>query len=113
MAHRSIRHPIPGGFVEEGIFEHEGRSFSAGGAAVHGDRAAGYPKRRGDYGYVLMDWNGKEVVGTDGAKKKCWRTPRSHVSNEMCVFEFTIGGRRFTGRSAGEGMFWQGRAKRR
>jgi hypothetical protein len=71
-----------------------------------GKRVAGEPGRPR---VTLTDWHGKVIgAGTEG---RCWRTPRSHVSTTMCQYEFVVDGKRYTGRSAGEGMVFSGKLK--
>lgn len=88
---------------EIGVVIHEGRSFSAWGAVVTPDAAAAYLGADG----VLTNWQG-EPIGTYRVVST-WRTPRSFVSSRMRQVEATIGGVRYTGRSAGVGMLWKGK----
>lgn len=82
--------------------EHEGREFSALGSVVTPDRATAYVAK--DFRHVT-DWSGN-VIGTCVVVSS-WRTPRS--CDRMYQIRATIGGRTYTGRSAGAGMLWRGK----
>lgn len=89
-------------------FEHDGQVYESGGAYVSPVYAIGYLGRE-DGRLVLTSWKGirlgtARIVAT-------WRTPGSYVSSHYHQVEATINGAIYTGRSAGEGMIWKGRAK--
>lgn len=85
---------------------HNGREFTAGGAFVTAESIVAYPAANG----VLTDWHGRPI-GTWRAVAT-WQTPRSYLSPTMSQIEARVGGRVYTGRGAGEGMIFRGRAKR-
>jgi hypothetical protein len=84
-------------------FEHEGRTFEAGGAVVTPDRIIAYLGKDG----VLTDWHGNKI-GTYRVTST-WRTPASYVSSTMHQVYATVDGVTYTGRSAGVGMSFKGR----
>jgi hypothetical protein len=94
-------------YVEQDCaYVHQGRAFTSGGAIVTPEWAVGYLDKRGGR-HVVTTWHGAElgparIVAT-------WRTPTSYVSDRMHQVEATIGGIRYTGRTAGTGMIWKGR----
>ncbi len=55
----------------------------------------------------FTDWHGKKLG--EAVKKKCWKTPRSHLSTTMCQYEVVVDGVRYTGRSAGDMMSFSGK----
>lgn len=59
---------------------------------------------------VLTDWEGKPV----GTYKiiSSWATPKSYVSSRMYQIEAIVKGKKYTGRSAGVGMLFNGRLKK-
>ena len=85
-------------------FTHEGRAFTAGGAVVTPERITAYLGQNGQ----LTDWHGN-VLGTYRITAT-WRTPRSFVSATMHQVYATVNGVQYTGRSAGVGMVFAGRA---
>lgn len=89
---------------ESKIIEHEGREYAALGSYVTNERAVAYV---GKGMRELTDWEGN-VIGTCVITAS-WPI-RSYVSNRMYQIRAHIGGRFYTGRSAGEGMIWQGKA---
>lgn len=95
-------------FTEMGTFTHEGKDFTFCGAMIQGDRAIGYLKTV-DGRLTLATWEG-EFMG-NARIVATWKTPRNYES-EMHQVEVVIQGRTYTGRSAGEGMIWTGKAKR-
>lgn len=95
-------------FTEMGTFTHEGKDFTFCGAMIQGDRAVGYLKTV-DRRLTLITWKGEfmgyaRIVAT-------WRT-RGSFASEMHQVEVVAQGRTYTGRSAGEGTIWTGKAKR-
>lgn len=86
--------------------EHEDRTFEAGGAVVADQFAVAYLGKDG----VLTDWHG-ETLGTYRITAT-WKTPRSFVSGHMHQVVASVGGRTYTGRSAGVGMIFRGRVKK-
>jgi len=60
---------------------------------------------------ILTDWPGNKI----GTYKivRSWKTPRSAYSSEMYQVEATVGGVKYTGRSAGVGMAYRGKRKKR
>lgn len=97
-------------FSEVGTFEHEGRSFSAGGAMYdpeHG-KIAGYPKKIAS-GWVLQTWDGKTIVPITLVSKFRGGFGR----NEMYSWRARVPGssRTFSGRNSGEAMFLMLRAR--
>jgi hypothetical protein len=94
-------------WVESGCtVKHEGVEYTAGGAVIGAAEVVGYLGANG----VLTDWHGNGI-GTYRQTAK-WRTPRSAVSSHMFQVEATVDGRKYTGRSAGLGMVYSGKAKR-
>ena len=87
-------------------FEHEGRTFESGGAVVTETHVIGYPKGR-----VLQDWHGN-AIGTCRVLST-WRTPRSFMSSTMSSYEVFVDGKRYTGRSCGDGMILRAKLSRR
>jgi len=87
---------------------HEGKTFESGGAVVTPLWCVAYMSA--DMTRVT-DWHGNDL----GAARivTSWRTPQSYVSSRQYQVEATINGIRYTGRTAGGGMLWRGRAKRR
>lgn len=100
-----------GEFYEEGVFMHEGRRFSSGGAGVQGGRAVGYLKKSTDGTWSLTGW-GSGKLGPCRITST-WRTPRSYISSTMVQAECKIDGVWYTGRGAGDGMLWRGKRKAR
>jgi hypothetical protein len=94
-------------FVEQDCtFEAQGRKFESGGAFVSPSHIIAYPKENG----VLGDWHGN-AIGTWRAVST-WKTPRSYMSSTMSQIEAVVDGIRYTGRGAGEGMIFKGKAKK-
>lgn len=87
-------------------FEAQGRKFTSGGAIVSPNYIIAYPRENG----VLGNWHG-EPIGTWRAVST-WKTPRSYMSSTMSQIEATVNGIRYTGRGAGEGMIFKGKAKK-
>lgn len=58
---------------------------------------------------ILTDWYGTPI----GTYKivSTWKTPRSYVSSTMNAVHATVAGKVYKGRSAGVGMFFNGRGK--
>jgi hypothetical protein len=95
-------------YVEHGCtVQHEGRSFTAGGAVVTDDRIIAYPGKDG----ILQDWHGN-AIGT-WRVLSTWRTPRSFLSSTMSGIEARVNGVRYVGRGAGVGMIFRGRRSTR
>lgn len=88
-------------------FEHEGKTYTAGGAVVTYSNIVAYP----DVGGTLKDWHGN-VLGT-WRTVTTWRTPRSYFSPTMSQIEATVDGVVYTGRGAGVGMIYKGKRKAR
>lgn len=101
----------PVGFGEIGTIIHEGQEFSAQGAYVDPDHAAGYPKfevseRIGAAG-TLTDWAGKEIGScliTASWPIRSWMGPTMFQ-----IRVFIPGHGAYTGRGMGNGMIWRGR----
>jgi hypothetical protein len=107
-------------YVEQDCcFEHEGRSFCAGGAAINGDVAIGYvtglPEDdraarlsafRVSLG-VITNWHGDETLGRI-TRFTSWPI-RSYLSPRMYQITARIDGVFYTGRSGGNGMIWRAR----
>lgn len=83
-----------------------GRKFNAGGAIVTPVHIVAYPGANG----ILTDWHGNKL-GTWRATST-WKTPRSCYSSTMSQIEAIVNGVTYTGRGAGEGMVFKGKAKR-
>jgi hypothetical protein len=93
-------------YVETGCtIVHNGKAYTAGGAVVSRQSVVAYLANNG----VLTDWQGK-ALGTYRVTGK-WKTPRSYVSSDMWQVEATVAGIVYTGRSAGIGMVYSGKAK--
>lgn len=92
-------------FIERDcVIEHDGRKFESGGAVITDDFLIGYLGKDGQ----LTDWAGNRM-GTYRITST-WRTPRSYVSSTMNQVAVKLSdGRRYTGRSAGEGMVFKGK----
>lgn len=83
--------------------QHEGKTFSSGGAFVSDSYLIAYPTDNG----ILGDWHGKQI-GT-------WRVlsswpVRSWIGSRMYSIEAKVDGVRYVGRGFGKGMML--RAKR-
>lgn len=92
---------------EVGVITHEGREFANAGYTRTETHLVAYLGKDGK----LTRWDG-EVIGTYRIVAT-WRTPRSFVSSTMNQVEARLAdGSKWTGRSAGEGMIYQGRLKR-
>lgn len=88
-------------------FEFDGKKFTEGGALVTDRCIIAYPKANG----ILGDWHGNEI-GTWRIVSS-WKTPRSFYSSTMHQIESTVDGIVYTGRGAGTGMIYKGKAKRK
>jgi len=99
MEYRTEQH----GNAEVGVVIHEGREFKALGAVISGDRIAAYLGKHGQ----LTNWAG-EAIGTYRITKT-WRTPHLFLSSTMSQVIATVDGKRYQGRSAGEGMLFRGK----
>lgn len=86
--------------------EHEGRTFSSGGAFVSPTHIIAYPGNN----HVLADWHGKPL-GT-WRITATWPTPNSYVSSKMHQIEATVDGVVYTGRGVGEGFIYKGKVKK-
>ena len=86
--------------------EHEGRSFSAGGAVVTADRIIAYPGPDN----VLQDWHGKALGRWKTVAS--WRRAR-WTPERMHQIEAVVVGVTYTGRGLGQGMIFRGRRKQR
>jgi hypothetical protein len=95
------------GNVEVGIVTHEGRDYRARGAVVTDTHVYAYLGKDG----VLTNWHG-DTIGTY-VITSTWSTPRSWFSSSMHQVYATIGGKVFTGRSAGVGMYFKGHVVRK
>jgi hypothetical protein len=91
------------GNVEVGIIAYEGREYAALGSVIEGERIAAYLGKNGQ----LTKWDGT-VIGTYRVTST-WRTPRSYVSSTQSQVYAIVNGRKYTGRSAGEGMLFRGK----
>lgn len=60
----------------------------------------------GSTGYLMGP--SRDVIGR-ATVKAVWATPRSFVSSHYLQVEVKVGGLTYTGRSAGNGMLWQGK----
>ncbi len=112
-------------FVEtDCVIEHEGHKFEAGGAVLTDTHLIGYTKfvaplneGRSIIGtrvnkVQIKSWHGDQVLA-EGVVTSHWRTPRSYVSD--CMYQLDVktpDGKRYTGRTAGDGMIFRGRAKK-
>lgn len=99
-------------FIEDNcVFEHAGRKFEAAGAVVtetHIIAYLGKPDFEGSKNGALVDWHGNEI----GRYRitSTWRTQRSFFSSTMSAVQARLpDGRRYLGRSAGEGMIFRGK----
>jgi hypothetical protein len=95
-------------------FQHEGQSFESGGAEVTEEYAIGYPKWNEGIqtnNIRVTNWHGDETLGVGRITAK-WPTPRSYMSSTMYQLRVKIRstGKWYTGRTAGSGMIWKGRA---
>jgi hypothetical protein len=91
-------------YVEQNCcFEHEGKHFCAGGAAVSDTHCIAYLSADN----VLTDWHG-QPIGTYRITRT-WRTQRSYVSYVMHQVYATVDGKTYTGRGAGVGMVFKGK----
>lgn len=97
----SLVHENPESFRETGVFEHEGKTYEAGGGFYDKEHGvlAGYPKRTSD-GWVLTTWNGKTI--TSLTLKSTFRGGFGRT--KMYAWSAQYDGRHFTGRNSGEGM---------
>jgi hypothetical protein len=86
---------------------HEGKSFEAGGAFVSPTHVTAYMSADMR---TVTDWHGNKLGDARIVSK--WRRPRNYVSSHMYQVEVTIEGRRYTGRTAGGSMIYNGKAKR-
>lgn len=93
-------------FEQDCTFTHEGRAFTAGGAAVSDDYCVGYLGKNG----LLTDWHGNQI-GTYRIVST-WKTPRSYVSSSMNAVHAIVNGKLYKGRSAGQGMSFRGKVSR-
>lgn len=90
-------------FVETDCsIEHEGRTFTAGGASTSDEYVIAYAAADG----VLTDWHGRQI-GTWRATSS-WPI-RSWFSDRMYQIVARVDGRTYTGRGCGEGMIYRGR----
>ncbi len=87
------------------VVKHEGREFEARGAVVTPAVIVAYPAAGG----ILQDWHG-QAIGTWRAVS-IWKTPRSYLSATMSQIEAIVDGITYTGRGAGVGMIYKGKAK--
>jgi len=94
-------------YVERnGTVEHEGRSFSAGGAMVTADRIIAYPGPDN----VLQDWHGKAL----GRWQTVASWPRARwTADRIYQIEAVVAGVTYTGRGLGQGIIFRGRRKQR
>src|SRR5262245_59803810 len=91
------------GNIEIGIVEHEGREYIAMGSVVTNTHCTAYLGKNRQ----LTKWDGT-VIGRWSVASS-WPTPRSYVSSRMYQIEAWVGAALYTGRSAGEGMVFNGR----
>lgn len=96
---------------EVGTFMFEGQEFCALGSIIdHAKgRAVGYPARDGEL-LVLKSWGGR-VIGTAGKVTARWPVT-SWLGSHMEQMEFTIDGKRYTGRGFGTHTMWRGKLKK-
>lgn len=93
-------------FVEKDCtIEHQGRKFTSGGAVVTKDFIVGYPAKDG----IITDWHGNKI-GTWRETSR-WRV-NSHMGSHMLQIEAKVNGITYTGRGFGEGMIYNGKAKK-
>lgn len=85
-------------WIEEATVHFQGKAFTAGGAAVVGKSACGYPKQLSDGSIVLTDFQGN-VIGTHGTCRTF--TQWFHHKLTMYAFTFQIEGKRYSGRNGG------------
>lgn len=95
--------------------EHDGKTFTSGGAVITPDYAVGYAKFESDMfeGVTgdMTDWHGNRLGVARIVSR--WQTPRSYVSSHMYQIEACINGVWYTGRCAGSGMIWKGKRCKR
>jgi len=107
-------------------FEHEGKLYTSGGAFVSPTHIIAYPKGKDPIferinghtpGRILNDpwkplcnWHGREI-GTWRAVA-WWRTPHSYLSSRLFQIEAKVNNVLYTGRGAGSGCIFRGKAKR-
>ena len=96
---------------------HNGQTFESGGAVVTPKVIIAYvgkvsetqgPEYRLQGNRDLTNWHGA-IIGRIRLAKS-WATPRSHVSSKMYQAYATVDGITYTGRTAGEGMIFKGKA---
>jgi hypothetical protein len=94
-------------YVETGCtIEHNGQTFEYQGAEVTEDRAVAYTQSTPLVGMPangkLTTWHGA-IIGTYAVVSK-WPTRNSYVSTHRYAIEAVISGRRYYGRTSGQGM---------
>ncbi len=90
---------------EVGVITFQGKEFSANGALISDELVVGYIVER-EGKFFLTAWDGS-CMFVQLTRTSTWKTPRSFISSTMCSWTTTINGRRFNGRSAGDGMLIQ------
>ena len=101
-------------FAEVGTFEHEGRSFSAGGAFYDPERGLlmGYPMELSGSSLALHRWELRQWDGTVITPLRMVRRFRGGFGRTtMYAWSATYDGRVYSGRNAGPGMLLRMRAK--
>ncbi len=88
------------------VFTFQDREFESGGAFVSPAYIVAYLGKDNN----LLDWHGAKL-GTYRTTAS-WRTPNSYVSSRYYQVEASVDGVVYTGRSAGEGMIYKGKAKK-
>jgi len=96
-------------FVEQNCtIEFQGRSFTAGGAAVSDTHCIAYPAKGGE----LHDWHGN-VIGTYrvlSSRRAVFFGHRSWQGERYYFMRATVNGRQYSLRGFGVGMVAMGRA---
>ncbi len=89
-------------------FEHQGKTFEAGGAVVNEQYAIGYFKCQAmSTPDMITDWHGKQL--SSKARVTASWPIFSCLSHDMYQIEATIDGIAYTGRTLGDGMIWRGK----
>jgi hypothetical protein len=90
-------------FIEQDCtITHEGREFTAGGAAITNDRITAYLGENG----VVTDWHGN-AIGTYVIASS-WPI-HSYISSKMYAIHATVERKLYKGRGCGAGMSFNGK----
>lgn len=89
------------------IWEHEGRTYEAGGALVCDGYARAYLAQSAGR-LVVTTWHGEELGPATIVSS--WRNPWGWRSDRIYQVRATINGRTYSGRGCGVGQVWYGRA---